>query len=193
MGPPRAATSNSPSSILWRRLDLPGHDAARFAVREDGWELDGCAVFAHAGRACRLDYRVRCDRDGRTRAARVRGWCGAESVAVELAADADGWTRDGRPCPELERCVDVDLQFTPATNTLPVRRLALAVGAVADVRAAWLRFPELALEPLDQRYERLDPRRYRYSSAEGSFVRDLEVDAAGFVTHYPGSWRAELV
>jgi hypothetical protein len=193
VGHPPPAPPDGPASILWRRLDLPGHDAARIVVREYGWELEGCAVFAHAGRACRLAYRVECDREWRTRAAHVRGWSGAQVIAVELAADADGWTRDGRPCPELEGCVEVDLQFTPATNTLPVRRLALAVGAVADVRAAWLRFPELALEPLDQRYERLDPRRYRYSSAEGSFVRDLEVDAAGFVTHYPGSWRAELV
>jgi hypothetical protein len=178
------------SAILWRRLDLPGHDAARIVVREDGWELDGCAVFARAGRACRLEYRIRCDRDWRTRAARVVGWCGADAVAVELAAGAEGWTRDGRPCPELAGCVDVDLQFTPATNTLPIRRLGLAVGAGADVRAAWLRFPELVLAPLEQRYERLGPDRYRYRSA-GGFERELAVDAAGFVTLYPDFWRAE--
>jgi hypothetical protein len=184
------------TAILWRRLDLPGHDSARIAPRAGpggGWELAGCAVFAHEGRACRLDYRIECDAAWRSRVARIDGWIGARAVAVELAATDAGWTDAGRPCPELEGCVDVDLQFSPATNTLPLRRLALEVGAAANVRAAWLRFPELALEPLDQRYERLGPLRYRYSSADGSFVRELEVDAAGIVTLYPGFWRAEQV
>jgi len=68
----------------------------------------------------------------------------------------------------------------------------LQVGNVArearDVRAAWLRFPEFILEPLDQRYSRLDESAYRYESAGGSFVRTLRTNPAGFVVSYPGLW-----
>ena len=91
----------------------------------------------------------------------------------------------------LDRCDDVDLAFSPATNLLPIRRLALAVGATATVRAAWVRVPELTVEVLEQVYTRLGPERYRYESADGAFQRELVVDATGFVLEYPGLWHAE--
>lgn len=87
--------------------------------------------------------------------------------------------------------MDVDLNFSPATNLLPIRRLGLEVGASAEVRAAWLRFPTFQLEPLVQQYRRLDEATYRYESAGAAFVAELRVNAAGFVTAYGDIWRAE--
>ena len=81
--------------------------------------------------------------------------------------------------------------FTPATNLLPVRRLGLAVGARAAVPAAWLRWPDVALEPLDQVYARQAPDRYHYQSGGGAFTALLDVRADGFVVRYPGLWVAE--
>ena len=88
-------------------------------------------------------------------------------------------------------CLDVDFAFSPSTNLLPIRRLNLAVGQEADVKAAWLRFPGFTLEPLEQRYRRTGETTYRYLSQGGSFVRDLQVSQAGFVLNYPGFWQAE--
>jgi len=59
------------------------------------------------------------------------------------------------------------------------------------VRAAWLRFPSFALEPLEQSYRRVTESRYRYESAGARFVAELEVNAAGFVTLYPGFCHVE--
>ena len=56
------------------------------------------------------------------------------------------------------------------------------------VTAAWVRFPELTVEPLPQEYLRLEERRYRYSSAGGRFVAELEVDEHGLVTTYGDIW-----
>lgn len=89
--------------------------------------------------------------------------------------------------------MDVDLNFSPSTNLLPIRRLGLDAGAAAEVHAAWLRFPSLRLERLQQTYTRTGERSYRYESADGAFMRDLEVNAAGLVTRYPGIWEAEPV
>jgi len=75
---------------------------------------------------------------------------------------------------------------------LPIRRLNLAIGQQAEVSAAWLRFPSFELEPLSQIYTRLDEFMYRYSSAGGTFIRDLTVNNVRFVTDYPGLWRAEF-
>ena len=68
----------------------------------------------------------------------------------------------------------------------------MEIGAEAEVHAAWLRFPSFKLERLDQRYSRVGPEMYRYESAGGAFVTELEVNSAGFVTLYPNFWEAEI-
>jgi uncharacterized protein len=65
------------------------------------------------------------------------------------------------------------------------------VGREAVVTAAWLPFPLLEFELLSQVYRREGQTTYRYESGRGAFVRTLEVNAAGFVTSYPGLWQAE--
>jgi hypothetical protein len=91
----------------------------------------------------------------------------------------------------LQGCVDVDLGFSPVTSLLPIRRLNLALGSRAQVRAAWVRFPELTLEVLEQAYTRVGGATYLYESAGGAFQRELSVNAVGFVVEYPDYWRAE--
>jgi hypothetical protein len=179
-------------SILWRRLDLPGHDAAQIAQVESGWLLSGAAVFAESSRPCRLEYAVSCDRSFVTTRCRVSGHVGNAVVQLELERSATGlWSIDGVAAPALTDCADVDLGFTPATNSLPIRRLALAVGDAAAVRAAWLAFPELTVEVLEQRYTRIASDRYLYESDGGNFRRELAVDETGFVLEYPGLWVRE--
>ena len=179
-------------SILWRRLDLPGHEIGRVARRNDRWELLGTAIFAHERAPCKLDYVVVCDAGWRTRSARVSGTIGDREVDLSVSVDAgQRWLLNGTECPAVGGCVDIDLGFSPSTNLLPIRRLALKVGEKADVRAAWLPFPSLGFEALPQVYRREGERTYRYESGGGAFVRVLEVDAVGFVTSYPGLWQAE--
>lgn len=178
--------------ILWRRVDPPGHEAARI-VRDGGeWRLEGTAVFADEGRPCRLDYRLVCRDDWRFVHGRVAGWVGEREIVTEVRVDAGGrWWMDGDEVPEVEGCVDFDLNFSPSTNLFPIRRLRLDLGEEAPVSAAWLRFPSFRLERLDQVYRRTGPASYRYESAGGAFQRDLDVTGVGLVTRYPGLWEAE--
>jgi uncharacterized protein len=179
-------------SVLWRWLDRPGHEAARLCFEQGAWHLAGTAVLAHEGEPWRLDYRVICDADWRTRSATIHGWAGERDVALAVEVDAARrWRLNGAECPAVAGCVDVDLGFTPSTNLLPIRRLALAVGQEAPVRAAWLRFPSLTLEPLEQRYRRTGETSYAYESGGGTFTAVLQVNDAGLVLHYPPFWRAE--
>jgi uncharacterized protein len=179
-------------SMLWRRLDHPGHESAWLLPRDDGWRLTGTAVFEHEGQPCCLEYRVECRPDWTTRAASVRGSVAGSAVNVAIEADeARRWRLDGVEVPEVEGCVDVDLNFSPATNLLPIRRLGLDVGEEGAVRAAWLRFPTFVLEPLEQLYHRVGDALYRYESAGGRFAAELEGDEEGFVTRYAGIWEAE--
>src|SRR5262245_4362489 len=178
--------------ILWRRLDLPGHEIATLEAVRDGWQLSGTAVFAYNRRPCRLDYLVACDNAWSARAARVSGVVGDREIDLRVSVDAERrWRANGAACPAVDGCIDIDLGFSPSTNLLPIRRLALAVGEHAAVQAAWVPFPSLALDLLPQVYRREGERTYRYESSGGAFVRLLDVNAAGFVTNYPGLWQAE--
>jgi uncharacterized protein len=182
---------NAPA-MLWRRLDQPGHEAARLFVQEAKWHLTGTAVFASEQQPCRLDYLVKCDSAWGTLSGRVTGWVGSAMVDIEVSVDADRrWYLNAKEQTQVEGCMDLDLNFSPSTNLLPIRRLDLLVGQEAMVRAAWLRFPSFELELLDQLYRRIDESTYMYESGGGTFVRQLEVDPSGFVISYPGIWQIE--
>jgi uncharacterized protein len=179
-------------AALWRRLDVPGHDACRLDEVEDGWLLQGTAVF-HLDRApTRLDYFVDCDRAWNARTASVEGWVGAQPIAITIDHTGDGqWLLDDVPVPGLDDCIDVDFGFTPATNLLQLRRIALAVGEAASVPVAWLDVPANTLERLEQRYHRLTDTTYDYESPRFSYHAWLETTPAGFARRYPDLWELE--
>ena len=179
----------STTTVLWQRLDEAGHDSARLSLESSGWRIGGTAIFASDGRPCRLDYVVLCERDWSTRSARVHGWVGEQSIDVELTVDGSRtWRMNGIECPGVRGCIDVDLHFTPATNTLPIRRLDLPLGGEAAVRAAWLA-PDFSMKPLEQAYRRTGLQTYRYESDGGRFVAVLETNDDGLVVSYEGLWR----
>ena len=187
--------ARGPGAVLWRRLDTAGHDMACVERLPDGAELRGMAVFRDDDVACALRYRVACDAEWRATGARVDGWRGERAVELFIRRLPDGsWRLNDRVCPEVQGCVDLDLSFTPATNLLPLRRLGLDLGAAAEVRAAWLAWPEAALAVLPQRYLRRTADTYAYEAdvpGSGRFVAELRVDVAGWVLDYGDLWRAE--
>lgn len=179
--------------IHWRRLDVFGHEHARIHRVPSGWRLQGKVEVLESGVFAQLDYAVECDPTWLTRAVLVDGEADGRPVRFALSADGAGnWTADGQVLSAVSGALDIDLGFTPATNTLPIRRLALQVGESAKVRCAWLRFPELRLEALDQTYEKMTERSYRYTSnVDGElFSARLDTDAYGLVVHYEGLWVA---
>ena len=181
-------------TMFWRRLDRPGHEAARLVFHSPFWQLTGTAVFADAGVPCRVEYQITCDAAWQTLAAQLSGWIGPRRMVCAISADARRrWRLDGQACPEVEGCVDLDLSFSPATNLLPIRRLGLVTGGEASVRAAWLRFPDLRLEPLAQHYRRLAAERYGYEAGApgAAFRAELRVAPSGFVLECPGLWVRE--
>jgi hypothetical protein len=179
-------------SILWRRLDTPGHDACRLEGDEAGWRLDGTAVFHDSGTPAALDYSLACDLAWRSRRGSVRGWLGERSVELAVERTPDGaWTLNGAAVPGLEHCVDLDFGFTPATNLPQLRRAALILGQSVDLPAAWLDVSAGTLMELPQRYERRTRSTYWYEAPSVGYADLLEVGPTGFIQRYPGLWEAE--
>jgi hypothetical protein len=185
-------------TILWRGIWIPGHEWCQLSPAAGGWRLSGVVLTAVDARPVMVSYDVLVDEDWATRTVQIACSTGAERRTLELTVDGHRWSvrrgtsSENAPASSdvdaFSGLVDVDLGFSPVTNTLPIRRLAPAVGESIDVTAAWVRFPELTLQPLPQRYTRLSDRHYRYASNGGAFMAHLEVDDAGLVVTYEGGW-----
>ena len=182
------------SRMRWRRLDISGSEDALFEQTRTGWHLAGKVEVVEAGVYTWISYQIECDSLWRTLSALVHGEAGAKSFRFEFAVDKGQWTKDGIAVPELSGAIDLDFGFTPATNTLPIRRLGLEVGDTAPVISAWLRFPELSFEALSQTYTRESEQVYRYvAQVDGApFTARLDTDRYGRVVLYEGLWEAEV-
>jgi uncharacterized protein len=179
-------------TILWRGIFWPGHEHCAVYDEDSRLFVEGVAVFKHEAEPCRLEYVIECDDTWTTQSARVSGYVGKKPIGIEIKADADrNWFFNGSEQPDVKGCTDVDLNFSPSTNLLPIRRLSLKPGQQAMVSAAWLRFPSFKLERLDQVYRRMGQATYRYESNDGAFVSELKVNAFGLVINYPELWEEE--
>ncbi|MDN7440227.1 putative glycolipid-binding domain-containing protein [Burkholderia cepacia] len=159
----------------------------RLVESRTGIGLSGSVSGAIDGAPFRVDYAISCGADWLTRAARITQWGGTQPPwQRDIACDAGRWTIDGVDVPALAGATDIDLGFSPSTNTLPIRRLGLAVGEAAVIHTAWLRFPEFEFVRGEQRYTRAAEHVYRYES--GTYAADIAVDEAGLVTDYD-EWR----
>jgi hypothetical protein len=186
-----AERSHDDWSMIWRRMDTPGHEAVRIYEGEEGWYVDGAAIFLFEKKPCRLEYLIECDHEWRTSFVTVDGFVGDDVVAIEIEVDEGNvWYMNGEEIGAVAGCVDIDLNFSPVTNLLPLKRLAMNLDEAQEVRAAWLRFPSFALEPLQQTYRKVSESVYNYRSDTG-FETDITVDSNGLPVEYPDFWTQE--
>ncbi|GAA1711865.1 putative glycolipid-binding domain-containing protein [Isoptericola hypogeus] len=168
------------TTYVWRGLEADSVEHLDLGIRDDRLRARSVVDLGPE----RVEYAMDLGADWTFRALRVWSSAGNE---VDVSRDADGaWRVDGEALPALAGAVDVDLAFSPFTNTLPIRRLDLAVGASAEIVAAYVAAPSLDVGPDPQRYTRLAADRYLYESLDGDFRREITVDDDGFVVDYPG-------
>ena len=177
--------------IVWQGLSEPSLEYPDLETDPQP-RARGSIVAVWDGRPIRLEYEIDCDPDWVVRRVEARLEAGSGLRHLALRASREGaWTDgDDQSIPELTGCSYVDIQATPFTNSLPIRRLQLEPGVKRDLRVAYVGIPSLQVSAADQRYTRLDDAsspRYRYRS--GDFEAVLVVDDAGIVIDYEGLWR----
>jgi len=181
------------TELLWSTWDDTGYEHVRIDAGHPEWTVyDSMFVRVDEGTVRRGGYTLICDKAWRTLELRIMAEPAPGSMqALHLLASGDGrWTdADGRPLPELDGCIDVDIQWTPLTNTLPIRRLGLQQGHQKEIRVVYVPLPSLELRVAEQRYTGLAPNVARYESLTSDFTADLAIDPEGFVVDYPGLFR----
>jgi len=155
---------------------------------DGGLDISGVVIGREEDAKFGLSYRVRLDALWRTRRAHLQTTSGHE---LHLESDGQGhWRENGKEQPSLQGCIDIDIQASPVTNTLPIRRLDWKAEESIEIRLCYIGIPDLTVSPATQRYTALIPGSlYRFESLESRFTADLPVDADGFVTDYPGLFK----
>lgn len=156
----------------------------------DGHVLRGVTTAVENGVTWSVSYDVALDHGWRTTSVTVVGRSAAGDRAMSAERGPKGvWVVDGSVRPDLDGCVDIDLESSLVTNTMPVHRLP-ADGARHDTPAAFVRADSLAVERLEQSYQYLgrgdEGPAFAYESQTFDFSCRLVFDASGLVTEYPG-------
>ncbi len=176
-------------TVVWKNLLLDGRDYCGLWHTAEGWLLKGTVVgVLKDQRPVLATYEVHCDENWLTHRVQIERTIGGDVKTLNLSVESRGvWQSAGQELRNVRGCDDVDLAVTPATNALPIRRLNLQVGSSESIITAWVKFPELTVQPLSQRYTRLSKDTYRYESNTG-FSAEIVVDDLGLVNTYPGGW-----
>ncbi|MBB4040016.1 hypothetical protein GGR34_001667 [Microvirga flocculans] len=177
-------------SLRWSAWDgcEAGLEHADVRPADGGLDISGVVIAREGEAEFGLFYRLKLDALWRTREALVRTTSGN---TLHLESDGQGhWQENGRDQPALQGCIDIDIQATPLTNTLPIRRLGLESGESMEIRLCYIAVPGLTAAPANQRYTALAAGSlYRFESLESGFSADLPVDEDGFVLDYPSLFK----
>lgn len=175
--------------VIWRRnLDERSFEECVVTATPDGFGIAGHVVAAQDGAPLVVRYDIGCGQNWAAHSVTIEQRLGDVQRRLKLERAADGWLVDGARDPRLDGCAEPDLGLTPSTNALAIRRLGLAIGQVAEIRCAWVKFPALSVEPSLQRYERLGERDYRYTNVASGFTAIVTVDELALPVSYEGIW-----
>jgi uncharacterized protein len=181
--------------LMWASLESPGWEHVRIDDGHPEWNVfDSMLVRVDGGQIRRGGYTLILDKAWRTLELRLMvEQSPGNMTALHFLASGDGmWTdADGRHLPEFDGCIDVDIQWTPLTNTLPIRRMRLTPGQEESISVVYIPLPSLEIGVAQQRYVGLDKGHARFESVASGFTRDIAIDEEGFVVDYPNLFRRD--
>ena len=152
------------------------------------WENEGWTAMGEVGREA-VSYVIRLSPTWQVRQFLLF----RDSPEPDLWLGHDGTGRwgemNGAHRTDLDGCVDVDLHVTPFTNSIPIRRLRLDPGDSAEVRAAVVDVETLGVVAVEQRYEHVEPGRWRKVHVRTGLDVEFRVDEYGLVHDEPDSFR----
>jgi hypothetical protein len=187
--------------LVWSGVEEWLTEAAEVDVGEDGLSATGVQLGAEPV-PFRVDYRLEAPDGFVTRelelTATAESWrrhlllrhdgSGSWSAEVDDQGEVPGGAWDGE-LPDLTEARDIDIQNSPLTNTMPIRRHGFQDGGEGDFVMAFVLTPTLRVEASPQRYEHVRSSApgsvVRYLSRDGDFTAELELDEEGLLEFYP--------
>jgi len=180
-----------PPAACWRHQGLrSGFEVSFFAPAPSGLRIVGTTTGLQDADAWVVSYEIDVDARWRTRRAQITSTNASGSFRKEVESDGRGhWLVDGGHAPHLDDCLDIDLEASAMTNTLPVHRLNPTPTERVAAPAAYVRLANHGIERLEQFYTRSDGHdrlTFAYEAPAFDFQCRIVYDAAGLVLDYPG-------
>jgi hypothetical protein len=185
--------------LVWTGVEEWLAESAAVDLSGDGLSATGTQLGAEPA-PFRVDYRLEAPvfvtreleltatAEGWRRHLLLRHDAGAWSAEVEDEGDVAGGPWDGS-LPDLSDALDIDIQNSPLTNTMPILRHGFRREGSGDFLMAFVTTPSLRVEASPQRYEHVRKTEpgsvVRYISRDGDFTADLELDEEGLLVFYP--------
>lgn len=176
---------------MWRSLDGNKFEHVLVKSNEEGFLADGLMVHIDADTSFRLRYHIQCDSAWQVRQVKLQR---LDESDQQLILNSDGignWVnKDGARIEALDGSRDIDIYFSPFTNTLAIRRLALQEGKSAQTQVVFISVPELSFSIARQQYTFIkdsgENGLYEYESLTSGFKTRLPVDRDALLLEYPG-------
>jgi hypothetical protein len=109
--------------VIWASDQNLGLEHVALSKHADGYIVVSRFLGAQADEPVCVDYQLDLSRTWHVRHLEATWSTPIATARLQLERSVDGeWLSNGTPRPELADCIDVDLAWTPLTNTLPIQR-----------------------------------------------------------------------
>lgn len=177
------------STYIWKSDYLQSIEYAQIINIKRLWQVNSTVIVSSGKSASyKINYLLNIDENWNFKNAEIIVDKTGVKRNISIKIDSKGnWFINEELHPDLKTCIDIDLGFTPLTNTLPIRRLNIKQGQSSNISVAWIQFPSFDITPLLQQYTNVNNIEYIYESAT-DFKASILVNKFGFVTKYENYW-----
>ncbi len=180
-------------NIVWKGIDDGTMEYCRIQYNRDAI-LVASAITGHSGDIpVQIDYNIKLTNDWNVQSFTVNS--NIDNVTNVFALHTDGkgtWFNEIQELQDFRGCYDIDIVFTPFTNSLPVNRLSFSDNETKAIDVVYINALEASMTRKQQFYTRLDEHIYHFENNEHDFVADIEMDSDGLVVSYPGLFERVL-
>lgn len=176
-------------TVMWKNLHNNGLEFCQYFI-ENELKIRGHVIYYDENSPMIINYSVDCDSEGQTSLVEINQKTNHSNQTIVLQRDINNcWFKDSIEIKAVNGLVDIDIGVTPSTNTLPIRRLKLGKNESKIFQSIWVRFPDMSILPLEQKYTRIEDKIYVYESLKSGYKAEIEVDEYGIVQSYESEWQ----
>lgn len=174
------------TNILWTGREYYSLENCLVNTRDTGMEVTSTIIGLYEKKIYKAEYHIQTNNNGETIFAQISCHHNDHIQSIKLEGDGKGnWLQDGKPAPQFDQCIDIDIPLTPFTNTLPINRLQLSEKEEQQIRVIYIDLLQQQITAVKQKYIRLSANTYHYENIPNDFEADIQVDDHGLVIDYP--------
>lgn len=174
------------TNLLWTGREYDSLENCLVDTMENGTEINSVIVGSNGHKIYRVEYRIKTNPQWETLFFEVKSQHSDKISCYRFESNGKGnWMTNGKPAPQFNGCMDIDISLTPFTNTLPINRLKLPQEDSQEIQVIYLDILAQQIVPVRQKYTCLSETTYRYENVPNDFEAVVTVDEVGLVVDYP--------